>query len=119
VLHPPDALSNDPIALTRDALQSGSVGNPDFTAGHLDESCFLKQACSHRDAGSSSTEKASHHVMSNRETIGVCRIVCYQKPTTQPLLQGVKAVAYAALRNLNEDGVGIAEQRIVEAPVFL
>src|SRR5476651_1753985 len=96
------------VTLAREPLETATIEDRDDPSTIADESGALQAAGRTRDPGPLHPQHHGQEFLREKEFIRLHAVMSHQHPTAATLLKGMKVIARGRLRDLIEQGVGIA-----------
>ena len=88
-----DALTNKLVALARRLHQTLPVADGDLASAPLDEIGAFELSCNVGDGWSLNAQHFGEQTLRDRQGVIIATVAHHEKPTSEPLLKAVRAVA--------------------------
>jgi len=105
------------VALTGSRFESVTICDGHSSPGIANKSSLLQSARRYRYASALNTQHHCEEFVCDREAVGSCAVMRYQKPTAAALFQRVQSVAGSRLRDLADHQMVIPVKNELKASV--
>src|ERR1700730_357620 len=107
-------LSHDCVTLASTFFQSLAVENLNVTTHVADQPFLLQILSSVRHAFAAYAQHVRDEFLSHLQLVGMGAVAGHQQPAAESLFYWVQAVANGGLRDLRDQGLGVAEQQLLK-----